>query len=362
MTHPHPLIRVMVVDDSAVIRGLWARLIDAEDDLQVVASAWHGRAALEVLERRRVDVVLLDVEMPEMDGLEALPGILALDPSVRVIMASSLTAKGASVTLRALGLGAADYVTKPTASRGADALEAIGRELVGKIRALGRPAGRPAEARTDPEALAPPPSWSPPTAPPAARAPRIVGITSSTGGPNALTELLSALPLDFPLPIVIVQHMPPLFTAMLADRLARVSGRTCIEARDGLRVEDGCTYVAPGDHHLTVRQDRPGHTVLTLNQDAPENFCRPSADPLFRSLAQTYGPAVLGVVLTGMGHDGLAGAGALRAAGARVLVQDEATSVVWGMPGAVARAGLADAVLPLAGIAAQVTQEARAPR
>jgi two-component system, chemotaxis family, protein-glutamate methylesterase/glutaminase len=354
------LVKVMVVDDSAVVRGMWARVLDAEADMRVVASAWTGRAALDVLRRREVDVVILDIEMPEMSGLEALPLILAEHPGVRVLMASSLTRRGAEVTVSALAMGAADYVTKPSAAeRGA--MADVGRDLVRKVRALG---GRGARASGAGRALAAPPIRPRPPRPETSRngqGPRAIAVTSSTGGPNALTLLLSALPADFPLPILIVQHMPALFTSMLAERLQRAASRPCVEAAEGMVVEGGRTYVAPGDYHMTARAEG-GVTLLGLSQTPPENFCRPSADPLFRSLAAVYGSSLTAVVLTGMGHDGLEGAKAVVGAGGHVVVQDEATSVVWGMPGAVAQAGLAHEVLPLEAIAPAIDEQARARR
>lgn len=355
MTSTPPPVKVMVVDDSAVIRGIWARLVDAEPDLRVVASAGNGRAAVDVLRRREIDVIVLDIEMPEMSGLEALPLLLAERPGVRVVMASSLTRKGAEVTVAALSLGAADYVTKPAASE-RDSMAAVGRDLVRKIRAL---AGRTPAARSRPTTtrpVAPAPFRVGP-----ARPVQAIAIASSTGGPNALTTVLSALPRDFPLPILVVQHMPPLFTTMLAERLQRAGSRPCIEAVDGTAVRTGTTYVAPGDYHMEVRSDGAG-VSLRLTQSPPVNFCRPAADPLFRSMARVYGDGLLAVVLTGMGQDGLAGARAVVEAGGTVIAQDQATSIVWGMPGAVSNAGLAREILPLDAVAPFLDEQARVRR
>lgn len=345
-------IRILVVDDSAIVRGFWARILDAEPDMRVVASAGNGRAAVDVVNRRPVDVVVLDVEMPEMDGLEALPLLLAARPGIRVVMASSLTQRGAETTITALSLGAADYVAKPSASD-SGSLKRVGAELVGKIRAL---AGR---VDPLPPPRAPRQAVSPPrvTRSRSALPPRVIGITSSTGGPSALTSLLSALPPAFPLPILVVQHMPPLFTTMLAERLQRVTGRPCTEGEHGVEIAPGHTYVAPGDHHMVV-ESRGNRLYLALNQDNPENFCRPSADPLFRSMALTYHGAMTCVVLTGMGHDGLEGARAVSGEKGLVVVQDQASSVVWGMPGAIAQAGLADQVLPVDRIASLLDEQA----
>lgn len=392
-------IRVLTVDDSAVIRGFLARIIDAEPDMTVVATAMNGQMALSVLDRRPVDIVLLDIEMPVMDGLTALPRILEKVPDARVIMASSLTEKGAEVTIRALSLGAADYVTKPSA-RHAQGLGPVARELVRKIRVLaGRgdplhPPGAPPpddagspdrgnrsrEKPPAPAAGGAPPAGEPGTAPaltsalldrdagiappryhPSSEPARILGLASSTGGPNALAEFLRMLPADFRLPVVLVQHMPALFTAMLAERLAGVTGRTAVEGVDGMPVEDGHIYVAPGDWHMTVERS-PDGPVLRLDQSPAENFCRPAADPLFRSMARVYGGAQVAVVLTGMGHDGLHGAEAVARAGGTVLAQDQATSVVWGMPRAVAVSGVAHRVLPLEELAEAVMERTGALR
>jgi two-component system, chemotaxis family, protein-glutamate methylesterase/glutaminase len=336
-------IRVMVVDDSVVIRGLLGRIVDAEADMRVVASAPNGRSALDLLRLKPVDVVLLDIEMPEMDGLTALPLIVADHPAVRVIMASSLTAAGAEVTIKALSLGAADYITKPSSRSLVNDAETVARELVSKIRALGRasrsfPAPRIAGATASNGSV---------VRDHVRRAPaRVVAIAASTGGPNALGRVLVDLGPEFPLPIVIVQHMPQYFTAVLASRLERESGRECREAVNGEMLLGGRTYVAPGDYHLVLAQREAG-AVLHLSQSAPVHYCRPSADPMFRSVAKVFGKGVLAVVLTGMGEDGAAGCRDVVAAGGQVIVQDAATSVVWGMPGSVANAGLASAVLPL---------------
>ncbi len=347
--HADP-IRVLIVDDSAVIRGALGRIIDAEADMTVATTAPNGKVALDALRHTKIDVVLLDVEMPEMDGLTALPLILAAYPDTRVIMASSLTQRGAEVTMHALAMGAADYIAKPAAKSGSATLAAISTEIASKVRAIGRAArgrrpvvvgaARPASpART--ELLAARSSDAPP---------RIVAIASSTGGPNALADVLSALPKDFPLPILITQHMPAVFTGLLASRLERDTGRTCVEAKDGDLIRANCTYVAPGEHHMVVLTNE-GQPFVRLTKTEPENFCRPSADPMLRSIAAVYGASTLAIVLTGMGEDGLRGCEEVKHRGGRILVQDEATSVVWGMPGAVANAGLASAVLPLSKVA-----------
>jgi two-component system chemotaxis response regulator CheB len=349
----------MIVDDSTVIRGLLGRIVEAEQDMEIAASAPNGRSALDLLRHRAVDVVLLDIEMPEMDGLSALPLILEEHPELPVIMTSSLTQRGAEVTMRALALGAADYVPKPSALSAVSGMAAIAKDLVSKIRALGRagqvranaPVGAaPKRAASHPSAL---------VAHGSDEGVRIVAIASSTGGPNALAEVLTGLPSDFSLPIVIAQHMPPIFTAALADRLQRESGRPCSEGRSGESILDGHVYVAPGDHHMTV-MTAERQPVIRLDQGPPVNYCRPAADPLFRSVAAIYGPCALALVLTGMGEDGLRGSREIVERGGRVVVQDQATSVVWGMPGAVCNAGLATAVVAVGKIAAHMDHLCRA--
>jgi two-component system chemotaxis response regulator CheB len=335
-----------VVDDSAVVRGLIARHLGADPEIEVVATAANGEIALLELQRREVDVVILDVEMPVMDGLTALGRIRAEHPAVKVIMASALTRRNAEISLQALSLGAADYVPKPEG--GLARAEAFQRELTVKAKALGlrrAPAAAPAPAA----AAARPVQASPRTAPPLAgprAAPSVLAIGASTGGPNALAKLFESLRGAAPQPILLTQHMPATFTSLLAEQLARAGGRPCAEGRDGEPVVPGRCYVAPGGWHMTV--DREGALpVIRLNQEPPENFCRPAVDPMMRSVARVYGAGALAVVLTGMGSDGAKGCTAVAQAGGRVVVQDEATSVVWGMPGAAAATGLCEAVLPL---------------
>jgi two-component system chemotaxis response regulator CheB len=341
---PADAIRVLIVDDSAVIRGALGRIVDAEPDMFVVTTAPNGRVALEALKHAKVDVVMLDIEMPEMDGLTVLPRILSLYPQTRVIMASSLTQRGAEVTMQAMAMGAADYIAKPAARSGSATLASIALEIASKVRAIGRSArgrrdvsARPVTASVRTELL---------SSRGADASPRVLAIASSTGGPNALADVLAALPTDFPLPILITQHMPAMFTQLLAQRLERDAKRHCCEAVDGQRIEANHVYVAPGGFHLVV-QTEEGKPYVRLTQSEPENYCRPSADPMLRSLASIYGASTLVVVLTGMGDDGMRGCREVHARGGRILVQDEATSVVWGMPGAVANAGLASAIVPL---------------
>ena len=351
-------VRVMVVDDSAVIRGAITRILEKDSEIKVVASAGNGAAALAALPRLKPDIIILDIEMPVLDGLTALPQILRAAPEARVIMASTLTQRGAEISLKALSLGAIDVLPKPMAGAifGADD---FARDLVQKVLALGR---------TRPSARS---ALGPPQAQAAAEgrvrlraagheAASIVGIGASTGGPQALQAVLSGLPAAFQLPIVVVQHMPPTFTRLLAGELARVGRRPACEGQDEMPVERGHVYVAPGGNHMTVERRKDG-TVLRLNRDPPENYCRPAVDPLFRSLAGAYGGGTLAVVLTGMGSDGARGATTIAAAGGTVLAQDEASSVVWGMPGAVAALGLCSALVPLSDMARRIGELARMP-
>lgn len=348
MSRAADAIRVLIVDDSAVIRGVLGRIIDAEQDMFVVTTATNGSVALDALRHTPIDVVLLDIEMPVMDGLTALPLILSQFPNTRVIMASSLTQKGAEVTMQAMALGAADFIAKPGSKTGSVALSEISQEITSKVRAIGRSkvpgVAGVSKLRTGRAPVALLASRGP------VAAIRMIAIASSTGGPNALSELLSQLPVDFPIPILITQHMPALFTAMLAQRIERDTKRPCFEAKDGQAILPHHTYVAPGGSHMLV-ETREGLPYVRLTQTEPENYCRPAADPMLRSVASIYGASTLAVVLTGMGEDGLRGCQEVKARGGRIVVQDEASSVVWGMPGAVAHAGLASAISPLTGIA-----------
>jgi two-component system chemotaxis response regulator CheB len=344
----------MVVDDSAVIRGLIARILEADPELEVVSSVGNGEMALSALRRAPVDVIVLDIEMPVMDGLTALPKLIAASPGTQVIMASTLTKANAEVSLKAMQMGAADYVAKPSAIRDIHGAGAFRRDLLEKVRTLAaaaRQAGvpRPAAAQSRPA-----PRPAAPATPsrislrdlPANFRPGIIAIGSSTGGPQALFELLGQLSGQVRQPIVVTQHMPATFTTILAEHIARQCRMPAIEARDGEVLAGGTCYVAPGNFHMTV-DSRSGGGVIRLNQDPPENFCRPSVDVMLRSVVRSYGRNVLAVILTGMGQDGLNGCRALVEAGGAVMAQDQSSSVVWGMPGAVAGAGLCSAVLPV---------------
>jgi two-component system chemotaxis response regulator CheB len=341
-------IRVMVVDDSAVVRGLVSRWIDEEPGLKVVARHANGKLAVEDVVRSAPDIVLLDIEMPVMDGLEALPLLLRARPGLRVLMVSTLTQRNAEISFKALALGAIDYVPKPDTNREITLEPDFRREVIEKIKVLG-PLGLRRKGAEAPDFT----TAAQPEARETNRAfrrhafslvpPRVIAIGSSTGGPQALGSLLGALsPSLSRLAVLVAQHMPPMFTTVLAERLARATGREAREGRDGEPLKLGSIYVAPGNHHMTVaRQEAP---CLRIGSGPPVSFCRPAVDPLFASVASTFGPAALGIVLTGMGTDGAAGARTIAEAGGSVIAQDEASSVVWGMPGAAA--GVCAAVLP----------------
>ena len=356
-------VRVMIVDDSAVVRGLVTRLLEDEPDISVVASVSNGQMALTSLERNEVDVVLLDIEMPVMDGMTALPKLLEIDPGLRVIMQSTLTLKGADISLRALQMGAADYIPKPTSNRDISGGLDFKTELLEKVRALGHAKRRTPNRRPRPVAASPiPMTPHTPRAPihsgPVVlrthnpEPPDIIAIGSSTGGPQALFTLLGAMRAGtVKQPILITQHMPATFTTILGEHISRVSGWDAKEAVDGEPLVGGRVYIAPGDFHM-VLEARAGNKILRLNKNPPENFCRPSVDPMLRSIAALFGKRVLVCILTGMGADGMRGGTEVVNAGGTVIAQDEASSVVWGMPGAAAHAGICSAILPLPDIAA----------
>ena len=354
--------RVMVVDDSAVIRGLVGRWLAADAAVQVVASCPNGKVAVTDAARMRPEVVVLDIEMPEMDGITALPKLIAAVPGLKVIMASTLTLKNADISLKALAAGAADYIPKPSSTAEMTGADVYKRELVEKVKALGaafRQATGGRGAGPQPLAMRKPAGLygSQPIAlrkfTPQRR--QVLAIGSSTGGPQALFGLFRELKGKLDVPVLITQHMPKTFTTILAEHLRRIVGGPCDEAKDGEPLKPGQIYIAPGDFHMTVVGTGAARAIR-LNQDAPENFCRPAVDPMLRSLVQAYGSGVLAVVLTGMGQDGLKGSRALGETGAALLAQDEASSVVWGMPGAVASAGLCHAVLPLDRIGAAIVK------
>jgi two-component system chemotaxis response regulator CheB len=344
--------RVMVCDDSPTIRAALTRVLESDPSIQVVAKAENGQDALRQLRATRAEVVVLDIEMPVMDGMTALPLLLRAAPGVRIIMASTLTTRGADIAMRALRLGAADYVPKPS-SIGVVNDEGFRRELVEKVKGLARIRQR--------GAMAPEPRSAPPLRQAGALPPRLLAIGSSTGGPQALFTLIQGLGKAVTVPVVLTQHMPPAFTAILANHLNRLQCLPCSEAREGETLAPGRLYLAPGDRHLLVDGNR---TALRcrITTDPPENFCRPAVDPMLRSAAQACEGRVLVAMLTGMGRDGLAGTRAVIEAGGTAIAQDEATSVVWGMPGAVAQAGLCHAVLPLPRIAPRLLQLVKGSR
>jgi two-component system chemotaxis response regulator CheB len=372
----------MLVDDSAVIRGLFTRALESDPELQIVASVGDGRMAISALRRHEVDVMVLDIEMPNLDGLSALPLLLEIKPDLPIVMASTLTRRNAEVSLKALAAGAKDYVTKPSSTSELTSAQVFRDELIRKIKALaggrrgpreGRPpaptrlgaAARPsvpssATARTDdaPRHLGRPGEVTLRSTP--IQAPEVLAIGSSTGGPQALFTVLGALG-QVRQPILITQHMPATFTTILAEHIHKVTQRPCAEAKDGEAIQPAHIYVAPGDFHMLV-EGHGAQRVLRLSKAPPENFCRPAVDPMLRSIAQSYGGAALCAILTGMGSDGTKGAQALVAAGGAVIAQDEASSVVWGMPGSAAHAGVCHAVLPLAEIASFLARHAQKVR
>ena len=341
-------IAVLVVDDSVVVRRLVSDVLSSDPAIEVVGVASNGKIAIAKIPQLNPDIVTLDVEMPVMDGLETLVRLRELYPRLPVIMFSTVTERGASATLDALERGANDYVTKPANVGSVSAsMDAVKAQLIPKIKSL--TLGRRGAAPMDPAPVPMRPLVTRPAATAASRV-DVVVVGVSTGGPDALTTVVTALPPDLPVPVVVVQHMPPVFTALFAKRLDTKSHLTVTEARTGDRVEAGRVLIAPGDFHLRLSANAAG-VVAHLDQGTPENYCRPAVDVLFRSAVEAFGRGVLAVVLTGMGSDGTNGAAHIVQAGGSVVVQDEATSVVWGMPGSVVAAGLAAEVLPLGDIA-----------
>ena len=363
-------IRVLIVDDAVVVRKMVSDVLAGDPALEVVGTAANGRIGLAKISQVNPDLVTLDVEMPEMNGLQTLVELRKSYPRLPVIMFSTLTARGAGTTLDALSLGASDYVTKPANVGGiAAGIRRIQEDLIPKIKALCmgvRGGERPSVSSVHPlppengGLRRPGASSHPPI-----RAPKrqvdIVAIGVSTGGPNALAVLLPQLPADLPVPVVIVQHMPPMFTRLLAERLAVKSAIRISEGVSGALLQPGYAWIAPGDFHMVVVRDAAAMR-LQMHQESPENSCRPAVDVLFRSVAQLYGAGALAVVLTGMGQDGLRGCEEIRETGGQVVVQDEASSVVWGMPGFVARAGLADKILPLEQLGSEIVRRVREGR
>ena len=389
-----PKIRVMVVDDAVVVRRLVTDALSTDPQIEVVGVAPNGKIALQKIPQLNPDVITMDVEMPEMNGLETIREIRKLYKKLPVIMFSTLTERGAAATLEALAGGASDYVTKPAnVGSVAAGIARVRDQLIPKIKTL---AGVPAEPPMVPPGVGPRGGVSAPTAgaragaSPAAPAPsgnglsvsgagwpritgtvqrkapltnviEMVAIGVSTGGPNALAEVIPMIPRDFPVPIVIVQHMPPVFTKMLAERLSTKSQIKVVEGEEGMQLRPGFAYIAPGDYHMITHRVAGGWQ-LQLNKNASENSCRPAVDVLFRSVVDCVGGKCLGVILTGMGADGLRGSQLIYEQGGRVFAQDEATSVVWGMPGFVARAGLAEKILPLQQVAPEICRAVSSQR
>ncbi|MEQ1789428.1 MAG: chemotaxis response regulator protein-glutamate methylesterase [Rickettsiales bacterium] len=356
------LIKVLLVDDSAVIRGLMSKALSVDSSIEIVGTAGSGVMAIAMAKDMLPNVIILDIEMPGMDGLAALPELLKISPNSKIIMASALTKYNASVSLEALALGAADYIAKPS-SRSGDEVNVFYRDLIEKIKALaGKVVTPPASATAK--------STAPVKLPhvvqlvPTASIPlhvtgvKALAIASSTGGPQALMVLFQSLKgrlLD--IPIFITQHMPPTFTTILAEHLTKVSARNCIEVKGGEVAVAGNIYLAPGDFHMLVEKDKDGKAVIRITKDPQENFCRPAADPMFRSLSKIYGRNLAVVVLTGMGQDGMLGAKVVVENGGSVVAQDEASCVVYGMPKAVVENKLCRAVLPLLEIGKYLTQQ-----
>lgn len=365
--------RVLIVDDSSFVRLAISESLSRDPEVEVVGTAANGRIALARLKELQPDIVTLDVDMPEMDGLDTLRELKSRQPNLPVIMCSALTEKGAATTLDALALGAACYVTKPSQTEGfQESLHNLRHDLLPKIKALTsssasairalrkgltRPAPEsnalPSAHPSRPLKNAPPPLPSLDAVPTSSKF-DIVVIGTSTGGPNALATLLSTLPRSLPVPVAIVQHMPALFTRLVAERLNAQTQLSVKEASHGDLLTPGGVWIAPGDQHMELFREGESCKAL-LNQDPPECFCRPSVNQLFRSAAAHFGPNVLAVILTGMGNDGTEGARWIREAGGCVIAQDEASSVVWGMPGSVCERGLANIVLPIESISKEIT-------
>lgn len=353
-------IRVMIVDDAVVVRGLMSRWLGEEKDIEVVGIFRNGREAVDNVIRTKPDVVILDVEMPELDGLAALPLLLARKPDLIVIMSSTLTRRNAEVSMRALSLGATDYVAKPESNRDVTVSPSFRREITERIRELGRrrrhsvTSPRPKTARTAEFEDTHTPLSNIRLRPFPPVSPRVLAVGSSTGGPQALQVLVRGLsPVLGRIPILITQHMPPMFTTILAEHMGRISDGRAREAVHGEPVKPGHIYIAPGGKHMIVERKSSVASII-LDDGPPVHFCKPSVDPFFNSAAAAFGSSLLGVILTGMGVDGAAGVNVIAGAGGAAIAQDEKTSVVWGMPGAAAHTGQCSAVLPIDDIAPRI--------
>ncbi|HER25928.1 MAG TPA: chemotaxis response regulator protein-glutamate methylesterase [Rhodospirillales bacterium] len=352
----------MIVDDSAVIRGLTTRILEADKEIQIVASVGNGKLAVSNLDRYDVDVVVLDIEMPVMDGLTALPLLLEIDPSVKIVISSTLSLRNANISIQALEAGASDYLPKPTSTVDIHAEGGFRRELVEKVKALGiarRSKIRPSPSPERKAGVAAAPAIVKPAAKdftlrkPGLLPPKILAVGSSTGGPQALLEFFKGLSPSINLPVVLTQHMPPTFTTIMAQHITKMTEWDCREGVDGEELRSGVIYLAPGDNHMQVVK-KGDSLVIELNQGPQENFCRPAVDPMLRSIVNIFGGKIITVILTGMGADGHKGCVEVVNSGGTVIAQDETTSVVWGMPGAVAMDNICSAVLPLGELASHV--------
>lgn len=341
-------ITVALVDDSSVIRGALARIIETDPNIEIVASVAHGEMAVSIAGSKKPDVMILDIEMPIMDGLTALPQILKNSPKTKVIMFSALTAKGAETTIKAMALGAVECIVKPGSTQDTGPGSDFHRHITGLIKTLGGAHAHRHAQRVAPKISTRPPPITPPAQKGLSRLfaqPEIIAIGSSTGGPQALFSVFKNMGV-VKLPIVITQHMPATFTKILAEHITQHSDMTAQEGEDGMPVEGGKIYVAPGGKHMAFTK-QTGKLTIKISDAPPENFCKPSVDVMMRSLTELYQNRILCVILTGMGQDGLIGARGLHEKGGRIIAQDKETSVVWGMPGAVATDGICDKILPI---------------
>lgn len=353
-------IHVMLVDDSAVIRGILTKILDPDPDINVVSSVSNGEHALSAAKSKKPHIIILDVEMPVMDGLTALPKLLEINPDTKVIMFSSLTESGATVTMQALSLGAVECLVKPSSNQDTGEGSQFQKNLLSLIKGLVLPHERALKQETQAAAIKPveppPPEKSGYTLRnnpgDYAGKPSIIAIGSSTGGPQALFEVIKHFG-GFDIPIVITQHMPATFTRILAEHITQQTGVPCHEGEEGMEIEKGHAYVAPGGRHMKITQEET-KLVVRLDDGLPENFCKPAVDPMLRSVIEIFDRKVMGVILTGMGHDGLNGCKLLAEKGGRLIAQDEESSVVWGMPGAVAQAGICNEVIPVGDIGPRI--------
>jgi two-component system chemotaxis response regulator CheB len=342
-----------MVEDSTVIRSIISRIFEQESDIEIVGQAINGKLGVDQYKALKPDLVLMDIEMPVMNGIDALQEIMNFDPKAKVIMCSTLTVQNAEISIKALKIGAVDTIAKPSNSSEAGQSDAFKQQLIRLVRAFGKiresqkakdsGAGKAIQLRS-----APPLHWKP----------KVIAVGSSTGGPQALFAFMKGLA-TIHLPVVITQHMPPTFTTLLAQHISHQAGFECREGANGVALEAGKAILAPGGKHMLFKRHESGQVVVDLNDGPQENFCKPAVDPMFRSLMDHFGGNILSVILTGMGHDGQKGVELINARGGYCVAQDKATSVVWGMPGAVAENGLCSAVLPLSEIAPWVKQHAR---